>query len=97
MKREILTATVYELDGTPRTITPTGREAWALRELIQAGARGCTPIDNPAPRWSAYIHDLRHEFGLYIETIHEKHGGDFPGTHARYVLRSQVAIERRAA
>ena len=67
-----------------------GREAWALRELINAGARGCTPIDNPAPRWSHYVWLLRDTF--VIETIHEPHGGLFQGTHARYVLRSPLVI-----
>ena len=73
-----------------RTIRPTGRDEWALRQLMAAGGQGCTPIENPAPRWSAYIHDLRHEHGLDIETVPERHGGPFPGTHARYVLHSDV-------
>lgn len=79
-----------EPDGMPMTIY--GREAWCLRCLIDAGTRGCTPIDRPAPRWSAYVHDLRHDFGLVIETIHEDHGGPYAGTHARYVLHSDVTI-----
>ena len=67
-----------------------GRASWALNELIKAGKKGCTPINQPAPRWSAYVHVLRHEYGLIIETIYEPHGGPFPGTHARYVLKSNV-------
>jgi hypothetical protein len=51
---------------TVRTITPAGRDAWALGELITAGTEGCTPIDNPAPRWSAYVHKAKHA----------RHGGD---------------------
>ncbi|MBV7410326.1 hypothetical protein [Maritimibacter sp. DP1N21-5] len=70
-------------------IAVKGRDRWALTELIRAGDRGCTPIDNPAPRWSAYVHKLR-EMGVPIETIHEPHGGPFSGTHARYVLRGVV-------
>lgn len=73
-----------------RKITVRGRERWALECLVAAGARGCTPIDTPGPRWSAYVHDLRHEFGIEIESIREPHDGQFPGTHARYVLRSTV-------
>lgn len=69
----------------------SGRDAWALNELITAGENGCTPIDNPAPRWSGYVFKLR-KAGLNIETIHETHRGDFPGTHARYVLRSQLHV-----
>jgi hypothetical protein len=42
-----------------RTIYPAGRDAWALSSLILAGADGCTPIDNPGPRWSGYIFKLK--------------------------------------
>ena len=31
-------------------VTVSGRDKWALSELIEAGERGCTAIDNPAPR-----------------------------------------------
>lgn len=68
-----------------------GRDAWALLNLLRAGERGCTPIDTPGPRWSHYIFKLRRQ-GFVIETIDENHGGPFAGTHARYVLRSQVTI-----
>lgn len=69
----------------------TGRDAWALQNLMAAGPVGCTPIDTPGPRWSHYVWKLRRE-GLVIETIHEPHSGPFPGTHARYVLHTQVGI-----
>ena len=68
-----------------------GRDAWALLELEREGERGCTPITTPGPRWSAYVHRLRH-LGVVIETVHEHHGGPFPGTHGRYVLHSRIAI-----
>lgn len=70
-----------------------GRDAWALKNLMEAGKRGCTPIDHPGPRWSHYVFKLR-GMGFIIETVHEDHGGPFAGTHARYVLRSQVTILR---
>jgi hypothetical protein len=35
------------------------------------------------------VHDLR-KLGLVIETIRERHAGEFPGEHARYVLRWPV-------
>ncbi len=73
------------------TITIKGRTEWALRELLKAGEKGCTPIDNPAPRWSAYIFNLR-ALGVDIETIRETHGGEFAGHHARYVLRCKVEL-----
>ena len=66
-----------------------GRDAWAFRQLKNANARGCTPIDHPGPRWSAYVHKLR-KAGFWIDTVHETHGGPFAGNHARYVLRSNV-------
>lgn len=75
--------------GEKFAITINGRVRWALEQLIKAGRNGCTPINNPAPRWSAYVFELR-QLGVEIETIHEPHGGAFAGTHARYVLRSIV-------
>lgn len=87
--------------GTAYCITPSagrafcivvsGRDRWALEQLRKAGAKGCTPIHNPAPRWAAYVHDLR-ALGVEIETITEPHEGEFPGTHARYVMRSGVSL-----
>ncbi len=68
-----------------------GRFAWALREMIRAGSRGVTPIEQPAPRWSHYIYRLRRE-GVPIRTIPEKHAGAFPGQHGRYVLSAPVTI-----
>ncbi|MGO6740466.1 hypothetical protein ACC732_28520 [Rhizobium ruizarguesonis] len=87
-KRLTITARIVP-DGRP--IKVVGREAWALQNLVKAGSVGCTPIDHPGPRWSSYVLDLR-GMGFVIETIHEAHGGPFAGTHARYVLRSQVEI-----
>lgn len=78
-------------DGHCSVLTINGRDEWALQQLKKAGVKGCTPIDNPAPRWSGYVHNLR-SLGIDIETRHEPHGGLFPGHHARYVLHS--AIER---
>lgn len=88
--------------GTAYTVTPSvgeafrivvsGRDRWALDELRKAGAKGCTPIDNPAPRWAAYVHNLR-ALGVVIDTLHEPHAGDFPGTHGRYLLRVTVTPE----
>ncbi len=75
--------------GEAFRIVVSGRDRWALDELRKAGAKGCTPIDNPAPRWAAYVHNLR-ALGVVIDTLHEPHAGDFPGTHARYVLRATV-------
>ena len=81
---------VYEGDGDSRSITPRGRDAWALGEMITAGADGCTPITHVGPRWSHYIWKLRTVYGLAIESVEEQHGGEFSGRHVRYVLRSRV-------
>ncbi|MFT6296949.1 MAG: hypothetical protein ACJAWC_000287 [Yoonia sp.] len=83
------TYTVQIADGLRFPITVSGRDRWALEELINAGTKGCTPIDNPAPRWSAYVWNLR-ELGVPIETVTEPHDGPFAGTHACYVLRAIV-------
>lgn len=80
---------VQNSDAPAKQITVFGREHWALDCLVAAGENGCTPIEKPGPRWSAYVFDLR-SMGVDIQTIREPHAGPFEGTHARYVLRSQV-------
>lgn len=92
-KRHAATFTVTPDAGMPFTVTVKGRDRWALEALMRAGSKGCTPIDAPAPRWSAYVHKLR-QLGVEIVTLHEAHGGDFAGHHARYVLRSAVSLRQ---
>ncbi|TBH34705.1 hypothetical protein ELG66_01615 [Rhizobium leguminosarum] len=87
-KRLIITARILP-DGAPTKVV--GRDAWALQNLVKAGEGGCTPIDHPGPRWSHYVFKLR-RVGFTIQTLDESHGGPFPGSHARYVLRSEVEI-----
>ena len=96
MARIHITAAVRANDGSERTFGVAGRNAWALENLIRAGRRGCSTIDVPAPRWAGYVHRLRHDFGLNIETVSEPHGGPFAGTHARYVLHDDVRVVERA-
>jgi hypothetical protein len=79
----------YRLNGAEHVAR--GRAAWALQQLIAAGEKGCTPIDQPAPRWSHYTWLLRGD-GIVIDTIHESHGGAYAGHHARYVLRSVIDV-----
>jgi hypothetical protein len=76
-------------DGAPLCVK--GREAWTLDKLIEAGAKGVTPREFPAPRWSCYVARLRKR-GLVIETIHESHLGAYPGRHGRYVLRTTLSL-----
>lgn len=78
-------------DGPEQTFK--GRFAWTLNELIQAGPRGVTPLERPAPRWSHYVFRLRKE-GVPIQTLEEAHGGAYGGRHGRYVLDCPVTIVR---
>lgn len=66
-----------------------GRNCWTLRQLIAAGAAGCTPLTHPAPRWSAYVMNLR-GLGFDIETRTERHEGPYAGNHGRYILHGTV-------
>ena len=90
MKQQSQEFLVTRPDGSQLSIFPKGRDAWALDNLIVAGNSGCTPITHVGPRWSAYVFKLRKVYGLDIETKHEAHEGPYPGTHARYVLKSVV-------
>jgi len=83
--------TAQNSDGNSFSITVSGRDHWALECLMAAGVKGCTPIENPGPRWSGYVHDLR-ALGILIETVTETHDGPFKGTHARYVLQNPVSL-----
>ena len=87
-KAEVRFITI-RLNGAERSFQ--GRYAWTLARLIEAGKTGCTPVEQPAPRWAHYVFWLRRE-GVDIETVTEKHGGAYAGTHARYVLRSPVEV-----
>jgi hypothetical protein len=68
-----------------------GRNAWALRHLVNAGRSGVTTLSQPAPRWSHYVYKLR-KAGLVITTDYEQHEGDFPGNHGRYRLETPVTV-----
>ncbi len=89
--RSITKLVVRIADGDGALIAVKGRAAWALDQLIAAGERGCTPIENPAPRWAHYAWLLRQD-GIVVETVHEPHGGPYAGNHARYVLRSPIHV-----
>ncbi|SDE47603.1 winged helix domain-containing protein [Limimaricola pyoseonensis] len=75
----------------PRTLTLKGRLGWTMHQLAQAGSRGLTPLERPAPRWSGYVHDLR-KLGVSIETEMEPHEGAYRGHHARYRLACAVEV-----
>lgn len=72
------------------TATFKGREAWALRVLMEKGARGVTVAElPPGVRWSHYIMKLRRA-GVSIAMDREDHGGPFAGQHGRYRLTAPV-------
>jgi hypothetical protein len=73
-----------------------GRMAWALERLIQAGENGVTTLEDPAPRWSHYIYQLRRS-GIAVDTEHESHGGPYSGHHGRYRLTTPVEIIERVS
>ena len=76
-----------------RRVRISGRALWALKKLHRAGAYGIIPMNNPAPRWSGYVWELR-QLGIDIKTLREPHGGEFPGWHGRYRLITEVRFAR---
>lgn len=74
-----------------RTLQVQGREAWTLSNLVRLGLKGFSVFDNPGPRLSHYIMKLR-RLGLNIETVDVRHGGAFPGVHAKYLLRTPIEV-----
>jgi hypothetical protein len=81
------------VDGKPEQKF-VGRFAATLDALILANEGGLSPLDWPMPRWAHYVYRLRRD-GVVIETVTEAHAGPFSGTHARYVLRSEVKVIER--
>ena len=74
--------------------TFVGREAWLLDRLLDAGDRGVTTLENPAPRVSHYLMKIRRA-GIVVETIREPHKGAYSGSHGRFILRSPVTVIER--
>lgn len=99
LERQVYVAPItYGKRNFVRAVGPAGRfivagqVAKALVALVKAGGGGVTALEvnSWAYRLGAYVHTLRHDFGLIIETCKEAHEG---GWHARYVLHSPVTIE----
>ncbi len=80
-----------------QAFTVTGRIAQTLLSLIEAGPRGITSLEAFEAGWAvrlaAYVHRLRSDCCLSIETRREPHRG---GNHARYVLISAIEVMARA-
>lgn len=77
--------------GPDGAFVVTGQTAKALAALIAAGKHGVTALEvnSWAYRLGAYVHQLRQQHGLNIETQRELHEG---GWHGRYVLHSLVSL-----
>ena len=73
----------------PIPIKVPKRAMFLLDALVMAGASGITTIEFPGVRVSAGILHLRRA-GVDVQTIYEKHSGEFAGRHGRFVLRSRV-------
>jgi Winged helix domain len=70
-------APVVRLDDDS-ILTVEGDDARALSRLVHAGEHGCTPINNPVPRWCHYVW--------------EAHSGAYAGHNARYVFRNALTV-----
>ncbi|WP_373371162.1 winged helix domain-containing protein [Microvirga yunnanensis] len=88
MSNDVVELLVQRLD-TGEMLRLRGREAWTLACLMEVRERGVIPVEQPAPRWSAYVHSLRKR-GLVIDTIDEPHAGPYSGTHGRYILHTPL-------
>jgi hypothetical protein len=89
--RKPLTAT-FVLDGSKKTIKLKGRNAQALRALVDKGIKGITALEMSswALRLGAYIHNIR-EMGLRDFIITERENHQY-GWHGRYILIISITI-----
>ncbi|MEG3155317.1 winged helix domain-containing protein [Sphingomonas sp. RB1R13] len=87
---------IVEAIGPAGRFEVIGQVAKTLVASVEHSAAGLTAIEvnSWASRLGAYVHTLRHDYGLAIETVHEDHEG---GWHARYRFVSPVTIEWRLA
>lgn len=82
---------VVQATGPHGSFTVSGQVAKALVAMVGAGVAGVTAqeVAGWAYRLGAYVHTLRRDYGLTIETVHEPHDG---GWHGRYRLLCPVVI-----
>lgn len=80
-------------NGEAKIFQVRGQVARTITALAIAGKEGVTALEIStwALRLGAYIHDLRRDCGLDIETQREPHD-DEGGWHGRYVLITPVEI-----
>tara|TARA_B100000508_G_C11404502_1_gene250038 strand:- start:500 stop:886 length:387 start_codon:yes stop_codon:yes gene_type:complete len=80
---------VYEAGQVRKILVGGKRNNQALLALIYAEERGVTAagVSTWALRLAAYVHNLRQDYGVEIQTLKEPHQD---GWHGRYVLHSVV-------
>jgi hypothetical protein len=84
---------IIKRDGTAHVVTPTGRAAWLMETLCEAGPTGLTAADLPAGlRLAAYVQRLRRA-GVPITTSSEPNSGAWGGSHGRYRLDCRAERE----
>lgn len=93
MHKRLSVTFVVNRDGLDSIYEVQGQIARTLTALVDAGDEGQTAqeVSSWAFRFGAYIHELRHRYGLEIQTIREEHPF---GWHGRYVLQTPVRIVR---
>ncbi len=82
------------LNGEAKLFSAAGKKAQTILALVRQGKSGITALELSntwALRLGAYIHNLRHDYGLNIETQREAHD-DEGGWHGRYILITPVEI-----
>lgn len=93
MEKPIKLSFIATIHGgeTSHKVKVSGRPAWFLLTLLQAGSRGTTTLERPAPRISHYLFILRRQ-GINVSTEYETHGGGFSGNHGRFKLIDRVTV-----
>jgi hypothetical protein len=81
-----------KIEGSPNVRVMVGRFAQTAWWLNQAGETGISSLHFPGLRLSHCIKILRDDYAVSIETEREPHGGDYPGRHGRYLLRSRLDV-----
>jgi hypothetical protein len=83
------------VDGGPVRIM-VGRFAQTAARLHDVGEAGISSLHFHGLRLSHYVKVLRDDYGFNIDTDLAEHGGNYPGRHGVYRLRSRLEIVKVA-
>lgn len=81
--------------GIQNQIIIGGQYAQSLIALIKSGINGIKvqEMSSWALKLASYVHRLRHDFGLHIETVRNSHEVTWgKGNHVQYILHTDVEI-----